>query len=103
MSNLSRAQEVELQFHHLAQSGAYAEALDLVTREAHVFSEHAQKVVYSWRMTMACRLNEKDLGLRLLKEAIQHWLNMRGGGVQIKANSVRAFDFEKVNRIQTHS
>jgi predicted esterase len=71
MSNLSRAQEVEQQFHHLAQSGAYTEALDLVTREAHVFPEYAQKVVYSWRMTMACRLNEKDLALRLLEEAIQ--------------------------------
>jgi predicted esterase len=71
MSNLSRAQEVEQQFHHLAQSADYAKALDLVTREAQHFPEYAQKVVFSWRMTMACRLNEKDLALRLLKEAIQ--------------------------------
>ena len=71
MDDLSRAQEVEQQFHHLVQSCAYAEALDLVTREAHIFSEHAQKVVYYWRMTMACRLNEKALALQLLKEAVQ--------------------------------
>jgi len=71
MGDLSRAQEVEQQFHHLAQSGDYAEALDLVTGEANAFPEHAQKVVYAWRMTMACRLNEKDLALRVLKEAVQ--------------------------------
>jgi predicted esterase len=71
MSDLSRIEEVEQQFDHLAQTGAYAEALDLVTREAHIFPEHAQKVVYSWRMTMASRLNNKDLALSLLKEAVQ--------------------------------
>jgi len=71
MSDLSRAQEVEQQFHHLVQAASYAEALDLVTQEAHVFSEHAQKVVYYWRMAMACRLNEKDLALKLLQEAVQ--------------------------------
>jgi hypothetical protein len=49
----------------------YAEALDLITREAHAFSKYAQKVVYYWRMTTACRLNKKDLALRLLKEAVQ--------------------------------
>jgi len=30
-------EEVEQQFDHLAQAGVYAEALDLITREAHVF------------------------------------------------------------------
>lgn len=75
MNTLSRAQEVEQQFHDLVQSGNYAEALDLITREAHVFSDHAQKVVYYWRMSMACRLNQKDLALHLLREAIEagHW------------------------------
>lgn len=71
MSNLPRAQEVEQLFHHLVQSGAYAEALDLVTREANVFSGHAQKVVYYWRMAMACRIKEKELAVGLLKEAVQ--------------------------------
>jgi predicted esterase len=71
MNNPTRAQEVEQQFHYLVQSGDYAEALDLITREASAFSEPAQKVVYYWRMAMACRLNEKDLALRLLEEAVQ--------------------------------
>lgn len=75
MNNLSRAHEVEQEFHHLVQAEAYAEALDLITREAHIFSESAQKVVYYWRMAMACRLNQKDVALHLLKEAVQagHW------------------------------
>jgi len=30
MSDISRAEEVEQQFHHLFQTGAYAEALDFV-------------------------------------------------------------------------
>lgn len=66
MSDTSRAEEVEQQFHHLFQTGAYAEALELVTREAHVFPEYAQKVVYSWRMTTACLLKDKEQALRLL-------------------------------------
>lgn len=71
MTDLSRMEEVEQQFDHLAQVGAYAEALDLVTREAHIFPEYAQKVIYSWRMTMASRLNDKALTLSLLKEAVE--------------------------------
>ncbi len=71
MSNLSKAQEIEQQFDQLAQSGACAQALDLVTRNAHYFSDHAQKVVYSWRITMACRLNDQSLALQLLEEAVQ--------------------------------
>lgn len=80
MSHLARVEEVEQQFDHLAQVGAYAEALDLVTREAHLFPEYAQKVVYSWRMTMASRLNNRELVLRLLREAVQagYWY----GGLQ---------------------
>jgi predicted esterase len=80
MSNLSRVEEVEQQFDHLAQSGAYAEALALVTREAHLFPEYSQNVVYSWRITMACRLHDKELALRLLQKAIQagYWY----GGLQ---------------------
>lgn len=71
MNNQSSAYEIEQRFHHLVQSGEHAEALDLVTREAHIFPEHAQKVVYYWRMAMACCLNEKDLALDLLKEAVR--------------------------------
>ncbi|MHB8089554.1 MAG: alpha/beta hydrolase [Anaerolineaceae bacterium] len=75
MPILSKAQEVEQRFHQLAQSGSYAEALDLATRESHRFPEHAQKVVYAWRFTMACRLKNKNQALKILKEAIDagHW------------------------------
>jgi len=75
MSNSSRLEEIEQQFDHLAQAGAYAEALELITREAHLFPDYAQKVVYSWRMTMACRLKDGALALQLLKEAVEagHW------------------------------
>lgn len=75
MGALSKDQEVEQRFHQLVQSGEYAKALDLVTLEAHVFPEHAQKVVYAWRFTMACRLENKTLALKILTEAIEagHW------------------------------
>jgi predicted esterase len=63
--------EVEQQFDTLVQAGAYAEALDLITHEAHIFPHHAQKVVYSWRMMLACRLNKPALALQLLEEAMQ--------------------------------
>jgi len=71
MSNLSRMEEVEQQYDHLYQTGAYAEALELVTREAHIFPEYAQKVVYSWRMNCAALLKDRQLSLRLLGEAVQ--------------------------------
>lgn len=73
MSN--RAREVEQEFDQLAAAGEYEQALDLVTREAHLFPYHAQKVVYSWRMWMACKLNRMDLALQLLREAVDagHW------------------------------
>lgn len=71
MSKLSRMQEVEQEFDKLSASGAYAEALDLVTREAHIFPDYSQKVIYSWRMTMASRLNDRTLTLQILKESIQ--------------------------------
>ena len=71
MSELSSTEEIEQQFHHLYQTGAYAEALELATRAAHIFPEYAQKVIYSWRMNCACRLEDKELVLRLLSEAVQ--------------------------------
>lgn len=70
MSNIS-IQEVEQQFHLMSQAGKYAEALDLVTREAHRFPNYSQGVVYYWRMSMACRLNNPTLALQLLEEAIR--------------------------------
>jgi A/B hydrolase-like, N-terminal domain len=77
MSDLSREEEVEQQYDHLYQIGAYAEALELVTREAHIFPEYAQKVIYSWRMYCAAKLMNRDLTLWLLGEAVQagYWYN----------------------------
>jgi len=41
---------IEQEYHRLASAGAYAEALDLATREAHRFPDYSQAVVYYWRM-----------------------------------------------------
>jgi predicted esterase len=71
MNDMSRMEEVEQQYHHLFSVGAYAEALELSTREAHIFPEYAQKVIYSWRMNCACRLKDREQTLRLLGEAVQ--------------------------------
>jgi hypothetical protein len=71
MSEMSRVEEVEQQYHHLYQTSAYAEALELATREAHIFPEYAQKVLYSWRMNCACMLKDRDMTLQLLGEAVQ--------------------------------
>ncbi len=75
MSNLSRLEEIEQEFHRLSQEGAYAVALDLATREAHLFPDYAQQVVYMWRITTACRLHNSALALQLLTEAVAagHW------------------------------
>ena len=70
MSTLPPIYEIEQQYHHLAQAGEYAEALELVTRKAHLFPAHSQKVIYSWRMTMALRLGNCSLALQILKEAV---------------------------------
>ena len=66
---------IEQQYHHLAAAGAYAEALELATREAHRFPDIAQPVVYYWRMLMAGHLNQSTLVLQLLQEAVDagHW------------------------------
>jgi predicted esterase len=67
--------EIEQQYHHLAEQGAYAEALELATREAHQFPPYAQRIVYYWRFRMAALLNDADLTLRLLSQAVEggHW------------------------------
>ena len=77
MTDLSRLQEIEQRYDHLAATGAYAEALDLVTRSAFLFPEYAQKVVFSWRISMALKLNDAALAVKLLAEAVQagYWYN----------------------------
>lgn len=71
MENIDKQEEVEQQFHQLFQDGAFAQALDLATREAHIFPEYSQKVIYAWRMTCACLLGDKAQALRLLSQAVQ--------------------------------
>jgi predicted esterase len=71
MNKLPKIEEVEQQFHRLYQAGAYAEALELATREAHLFPEYSQKVIYTWRMNCAGGLKDYELTLRLLGEAVQ--------------------------------
>jgi len=75
--------DVEQHYHRLAAAGEYAEALELVTREGHRFPDHAQSVIYYWRMLMASHLHQNTLVLQLLEEALAagHWyspLEMRG-------------------------
>jgi predicted esterase len=70
VNQLTRQEEVEQRYHQLCQDGAYAEALELATREAHIFPEHAQKVIYAWRMECALGLGDTALTLRLLEQAL---------------------------------
>jgi predicted esterase len=53
----------------LYQSGEYAEALDLITREAGRFPTEARRT-YFWRVCMASLIDETQLALRLLEEAV---------------------------------
>ncbi|MGA2505371.1 MAG: hypothetical protein ABSG01_14910 [Anaerolineales bacterium] len=71
MNKLPRTEGVEQQFHSLYQAGSYTEALELVTREVHLFPEYSQKVIYAWRMNCACGLKDMELALKLLGEAVQ--------------------------------
>lgn len=75
MSPLSPLQEIEQRYHHLVQAGSYVEAMQLATREMHRFPYHSQKIVYLWRVSMACLMEDTSLALHLLDEAAQagHW------------------------------
>ncbi len=97
MSTLSKLQEIEQQYDHLVQSGAYADALDLATREAHLFPEYSQKVIYSWRMDMACRLKNKELVLQLLQDAVSagYWY----GGLQTDPDFELLFGNQEFERL----
>jgi predicted esterase len=62
------------QMYQLYQNEQYAQAFDLVTREAVHFPEQIQKI-YFWRVCLACRMDETKLALDLLNEAVEagHW------------------------------
>ncbi len=76
MSDLT-IEAIEQQYHHLAAAGAYAGALDVVTRAAPRFPDYAQPVVYYWRMQMAYGLSDGALVLKLLQAAVAagYWFN----------------------------
>jgi len=73
--NPMNAREVEQQYHQLVAEGQYAAALQVATEHFSLFSHPAQKVVYFWRMDMACRLGESSLALDVFREAVEagHW------------------------------
>lgn len=53
----------------LYQRGEYAEAFDLITREADRFPAEMRRIYY-WRICMASLINETGLALQLLGEAV---------------------------------
>ena len=61
--------DLERQLYQLYQNGEYAQALDLVTREASRFPTEAWLVTY-WRICLASLLGEMALALPLLEEAL---------------------------------
>lgn len=69
------AKEVEQQYHQAVADQQYTNALALATQYFNVFPRHAQRVVYFWRMNMACRLEDGTQALEVLREAVAagHW------------------------------
>jgi predicted esterase len=62
--------DLETQLYQLYQSGEYAQALDMATREASRFPAEVWLVTY-WRLCMASLLGETALALQLLDEALE--------------------------------
>ncbi len=61
--------DLERQLYQLYQNSEYAQALDLVAREASRFPTEAWRVAY-WRICLASLLGEVALALQLLEEAL---------------------------------
>jgi len=61
--------DLQTQLMQLYQNGEYAQALDLVTREASRFPTEALRIDY-WRICMTSLLGETALALQLLEEAL---------------------------------
>jgi predicted esterase len=59
---------VQREFWRLYQSGAYAEALDLVMRHEDLFPRRGR--FYNWKMCMAARVGNIPLALQTLQEAV---------------------------------
>jgi len=69
MNNLTFS-DLRTQMFQLYQKGEYAQALDLITREASRFPTEALRIYY-WRICMASLLGETALALQLLEEALE--------------------------------
>lgn len=69
------AKNIEQQYFGLVADGNFEQALSLVSQHFALFPPHAQRVVYFWRMDMACRLGNTSLALDLLEAAVNagHW------------------------------
>ena len=72
-----KTKEIEQQYHQLVANGEYSKALHLATQYFDVFPPYAQRVVYYWRLSMACRLKDVQLALATLREAVEngHWFD----------------------------
>ncbi|MCB9431855.1 MAG: alpha/beta fold hydrolase [Ardenticatenaceae bacterium] len=69
------ASEVEQKYHQAVADKKYTKALALATQYFDLFPPHAQRVVYFWRMEMACLIKDKVQALAVLREAVAagHW------------------------------
>lgn len=69
------ANEVEQQYHQAVADQEYTNALALATQYFDLFPPHAQRVVYFWRMEMACLIEDGTQALAVLREAVAagHW------------------------------
>jgi predicted esterase len=61
--------DFQARMNELIGRGAYAEALDFVTREGEHFPLHASRIRL-WRMGLACRLNDTTQALQILDQAL---------------------------------
>lgn len=73
----NKAKEVEQQYHQFVAEKEYAKALQLATQYFDLFPPHAQRVAYYWRLNMACKVNDVQLALATLREAVEngHWFD----------------------------
>src|SRR5438270_10650419 len=64
-------EDLEHQMMRLYDAGDYAQAYELVRREADRFPEHSGDTYY-WLMCLAARVNDISQSLQYLKDALAH-------------------------------
>jgi dienelactone hydrolase len=82
----STTREIEQQYHQLVAKKEYSKALNLATQYFDAFPPYAKRVVYYWRMSMACRLEDVLQALATLREAVEkgHWFDNLHGDPDFK-------------------